>query len=242
MKCLFCILASVGCVAFAQSRLSFDVVSIRPAATGEPREAFESLCAGGGRYISRQAPLLWEIKWAYGINDYQMDPHWPAWLNAHGTYDIEAVAERPVDETQCRRMVQALFEDRFKLKMHSETKTQTAYALVIARNGPRLGSSGNVKINGAIKQSADEREAPKGWTMARLANYLASIRTISRPVVDRTGLAGNYGFTLDYSVADNDDRLDVFRALQSQLGLKLETVKAPIEMFVVDHVEKPSGN
>ena len=88
--------------------------------------------------------------------------------------------------------------------MHRQIKTISAYALVLAKNGPRLSVTDRVTINGAIKQAGSEREAPPGWTMARLANYLASIRDVQRPVVDRTKLNGIYGFTLNYAVGDGN--------------------------------------
>ena len=202
----------------------------------------ESYCANGGSFISHGTPLLWSIKWAYGLNDYQMSGGYPAWLNAFGTYDIETRAGRRVTADQCRRMVQSLFEERFRLRMRRQTRTVSVYALVAGKNGPKISAIGRVTINGAVKQATSEREAPAGWTMERLANYLAAIPAIQRPVVDRTRLTGMYGFTLNYSMADGDDRPDISTALQEQLGLKLQAVKAPIDMWFVDHVERPGGN
>lgn len=227
--------------ASGQSPLAFEAVSVKPTPP-DRREQSESYCANGGRFISHGTPLLWSIKWAYGLNDYQMSDGWPAWLNAFGTYDIEAQTEARVTEDQCKSMVQALFEDRFKLRMRRQTKTVSAYALVVGKNGPKLPATGRVTINGAVKQATSEREAPAGWTMERLANYLASVRVIQRPVVNETKLTGIYGFTLNYSTVDGDDRPDISTALQEQLGLRLRAVKAPIEMWFVDRVQKPSGN
>jgi uncharacterized protein (TIGR03435 family) len=100
--------------AIGQSAPAFEVVSVK---RGPPdrHEPFESLCSNGGRFISRGTPLLWSIKWAYGLNDYQLASGWPDWLNAFYTYDIEAKPEGRVTEDQCRTMVQSLFEERFKL-------------------------------------------------------------------------------------------------------------------------------
>jgi uncharacterized protein (TIGR03435 family) len=86
-------------------------------------------------------------------------------------------------------------------------------------------------INGAVKQASSEREAPEGWT-----------RSIQRPVIDRTRLAGAFSFKLDYSTRDGDDRPDIFSAVQEQLGLKLQPIKAPIEMWTIDHVERAAVN
>ncbi len=242
-RCAVLILLSLPGLSFAQDRPAFDVASVKPSRLG-PRDALRFECSAGGRLILRGTPLLWAVKWAYGLNDYQVSSGWPDWLNSFGTYDIEAKAEAEerVTEEQCRRMLQALFEDRFRLRMHRETKTVSAYGLVIGKNGHRLRGGGRVIINAEVKQSADEPEPPEGWTMSRLANYLAGVRDVGRPVLDQTGLPGIYGFTLNYSKANADDRPDVFTAVQEQLGLKLQAIKAPVTMFVIDHVEKPSGN
>jgi uncharacterized protein (TIGR03435 family) len=225
----------------SRSGSAFDVVSIK-LVPPDRSERFESDCESGGRFIAHGTPLLWSIKWAFGMNDYQMRDGWPAWLNSFGTYDIEAEAEGPVTKTDCRKMVQTLFEERFKLRMHRQTKATPAFALILAKSGPKFAATYRVTINGAVKQATSEREAPSGWTMARLANYLASVRGVQRPVVDRTMLNGIYGFTLNYSIADGDDRPDIFTALPEQLGLRLQAIRAPIEMWVVDHVERPSAN
>jgi len=136
-------------------------------------------------------------------------------------------------------MVRSLFAEQFKLQMHHRTKTAWAYALVIDKNGPRFPAATNVIINGAVKQTTSERDAPPGWTMPRLANYLANVKEVQHPVLDRTNLDGAHGFTLSYSTREGDDRPDIFSALRQQLGLKLEPINTPIEMWFVDHGEKP---
>ena len=75
--------------------------------------------------------------------------------------------------------------------------------------------------------------------MPALAGYFTD--WVGRPVVDRTGLGGAYGNTLDFSRTDNDDRPSIFTAVQEQLGLKLDPGRAP-EMLVIDHIEKPGDN
>jgi uncharacterized protein (TIGR03435 family) len=75
--------------------------------------------------------------------------------------------------------------------------------------------------------------------MAELASLLSDYT--DRPVIDRTGLRGRYGVKLDFS-RDGDDRPIVYTAVQEQLGLKLETGRAPIDMLIIDHIEKPTPN
>jgi uncharacterized protein (TIGR03435 family) len=225
----------------SQVGMSFEVISVKPMQSGR-QDRFESYCANGGGFISRGTPLLWSIKWAYDIWDYQMSDSWPLWLNAFDTYEIEAKAERSVTEDECKEMVRSLFEERFKLRMHRETKNTSAYALVIGKNGPKLPATTGVTINEAVKQTTSERGGPAGWTMPRLANYLATVRGVQRPVIDRTNLNGTHAFALNYSTREGDDRPDIFSALQQQLGLKLEPTKATIEMWFVDHVDRPKEN
>jgi uncharacterized protein (TIGR03435 family) len=66
---------------------------------------------------------------------------------------------------------------------------------------------------------------------------------LDRPVLDRTGIEGEFDFKLDYAIDDNPDSgPSIFSAIQEQLGLKLEAAKGPVEILVIDHVERPSGN
>ena len=76
--------------------------------------------------------------------------------------------------------------------------------------------------------------------MARLAAYLSDMT--GRPVVDRTALEGSYGITLSFSRSNTDDAPSIFTAVQEQLGLKLEPGKAPVDLLVIDHIEKPGAN
>jgi uncharacterized protein (TIGR03435 family) len=235
------LMLSQGPCVNGQSKPAFDVVSVRPVPPGRSGR-FESYCANGGRFVSYGTPLVWSIEWAYGLNDYQISDRWPMWLNASEAYDIEAETDTPVTEADCKKMVQTLFEQRFGLRMHPQNRMVSAYALSLTKNGPIFSGIHGVTINGALKQSTSEREAPPGWTMARLANYLSNVPGVQRPVVDKTMLSGVYGFTLNYSVKDGDDCPDIFAALREQLGLSLKATRESIQIWVIDHVERPSAN
>jgi len=139
------------------------------------------------------------MKWAF---DFERLP---------GHFELAGVeSDVNVTEKECRMMVRPLFVDRFKLKMYSETRQISAYAFVVNKRRPKFSVGGKVRIKGAIKQAASEREAPDRWTMTRLSNYLASVRGVSRKVVDRTGLPGAYVFIPNYSTAENDDHPNIF--------------------------------
>jgi uncharacterized protein (TIGR03435 family) len=179
----------------------------------------------------------------------------------------DALSKLPSAQLELSRqqMLQSLLAERFNLKIHRESKEGPVYFLTIGKNGPKLQDA---KTDNALAVNADGTPAryriqigPESKTyawstsMKSLADFLA--RQVSRPVVDKTGLTGIYDFTLDWVPeapptsspdAANGVTLpgvpgaSLFSALQQQLGLKLEPGKSPIEIIVIDHVERPSGN
>jgi len=168
-------------------------------------------------------------------------------------YDITAKAEddRARTRDEFRPMLQMLLADRFKLRVHREMREMPVYALLVAKGGPKFKESPpdatesvHIGVNGrnqsitASKQSMDE-----------LAKMIPNVFFMDRPLVERTGLGGNWDFKLEATpgprmTGDDPDlkNISIFAALQQQLGLKLESQKALIEVLVVDHVEKPSAN
>jgi uncharacterized protein (TIGR03435 family) len=179
----------------------------------------------------------------------------PAWIDLE-RLDIVAKADTGGGEIKWEdwaHMLRALLEDRFKLAVHKETKETSVYVLVVEKANPniRASASGDEKkttfVPGAHGQMTFEK-----MPMVGLAGTIANILHI--PVVDRTGLTGFFDFTLDpmkfASVGDSgsprftaDTYADlVMVAVREQLGLKMEKRKEPLEVMVIDHVEKPSDN
>jgi uncharacterized protein (TIGR03435 family) len=163
-------------------------------------------------------------------------------------YDITAKAEGndSLTRDQFRPLLQKLLADRFGLKVHRETRELPIYAMVIGKGGRKFHESDPeepVKNLGGVYGRNQSIEFQQG-TMEMLADRIS----VDRPVIDKTGLTGKYTVKLvatpEFRIANNPqpDDLSVFDAIQQQLGLKLEAQKAPIEVLVVDHVEKPSGN
>jgi len=155
-----------------------------------------------------------------------------------------------------QQMVQQLLADRFKLAVHRETKELPAYALVVAKSGPKLTATKDTG-GGKGTSSGDGHLTATGLTMARLAQTLTQIlsRELGRVVIDKTGIVGEYDLSLTWTPDDRSaaaantskDTPDlpgpsIFTALQEQLGLKLESTKAPVETLVIDHIEEPSAN
>jgi len=189
----------------------------------------------------------------------------PTWL-ASDRFDIEAKVDDAVvaemaklDREQRnlmeRQMVQQLLAGRFKLAAHFETKQLPAYALVVAKSGPKLTESKDA-TGGTSISSGNGRMTAKGVTMTKLTQSLTQILSgeLGRVVIDKTGIEGRYDLALTWSpdersaatvIGSNEGSPpgpSIFTALQEQLGLKLESTKAPVETLVIDHIEQPSEN
>jgi uncharacterized protein (TIGR03435 family) len=232
--------------AFCQpaSRPTFDVASVKPTPPERQNNIRQQYCPKGGRFFASGIPVLWVLEYAYHLEDYEVSGA-PAWMDAFdSSYDIEGVSTGPVTSIQCRQMVQSLLAERFKLATHTETREASVYFLTASKTHkmpPGGGPNGGVKFNGSVQVGDDGVPTWRdGLSMAALASYLSDWS--GRPVIDRTGIEGKYGVTLDFSHRDGDDRPSVFTAVQEQLGLKLEPGRAPIEVMVIDHIERPSGN
>lgn len=259
--------------------LQFDVVSIKPTAPSQDKTLFQYFPDGTS---FRGAPVQMMLETAFGVDGNHIVGA-PAWVTT-GRYDIEAKVA-PEDASKLERqtsqdrnaMLISLLTERFNLKYHHETREMPIYALVVAKGGPKL--------------TKGEPDPPPGWRPAKdtppekehyrimmrpghieadslpmrvLADQLSRLNTLGRTVVDKTGLAGNYNFNLQWTPdnplfpmmndaeglgsaphsqnATDSASSSLFSALQEQLGLKLEPEKGSDDTIVVDHIEKPSAN
>jgi uncharacterized protein (TIGR03435 family) len=238
---------------------AFDVVSVKPLG---PKDHFGPQLGCTGERFESARPLIEVLNWAFDVEPYQLIgiPDWDPRAFypgiAPGLYRIDAIASHPVTDAECKVMVQQLLKDRYKMIAHRESRETPVYALVVAKNGPKMvkadGNPGvRVLINGrplGIAPGAPkDLEAPSGWSMDRLAVLLRN--GVDRPVFNRTGLEGLYKIDLSFSrPGANPGNLpleagpEVMTALPEQLGLRLESVKAPIDVVVIDHIEKPDAN
>jgi uncharacterized protein (TIGR03435 family) len=212
----------------------------------------------------RGVTLGYSIRWAYGIGPYQTyRTAGPDWIDPpHAEfYDIEAKTGGPMPVDQLRLMLQTLLADRFKLVLHRENKVFSVLAVVVRKDGPKLKeSAGQGDGEGQMKPHGINVFDFEGAPMARLIDLLDGMTRLPnepRPVVDETGLTGTYDFTLDLQkyreldssgapVLDERGRVDmesVVRRALPDLGLRLESKRAPVEVLVIDHVEKePTAN
>ena len=231
---------------------SFEVASIRvqPGPVGTI-----NITTSGNRLKVAANMMAGLIMYAYDIKNYQLDRGPMPTVMGDTMYDIEAKADGDTVPTkdEFRLMMQSLLADRFHLKVHRESKEMPVYALIPGKNGPKFKASApdadptaHVKAAGSNYQFY-ELLAPKE-TMDDLANTLWNY--VDLPVLNKTGLTGTYDIKLSYTpqfkmgkgTEPDSNELSVFTAVQEQLGLKLESQKATMEVLVIDHVEKPSEN
>ena len=174
-------------------------------------------------------------------------------------YDITGLPEGQgmPNLNQMRDMIRALLEDRFKLTTHRETRELSAYALVVAPGGPKMtkNDSNPNGLPGLLFRGLGVLPVTNA-TMGDFAGVM-QLAVLDRPVIDKTGLQGRYDFTLTWTPdetqfasfgvriptsTDPNAPPVLFTAIQEQLGLKFDSVRAPVEVMVIDRVEKPSEN
>jgi uncharacterized protein (TIGR03435 family) len=271
--------ALVASIILAQSQTEntpkFEVTSVKPNKSPDLSKGLLQFLPSG-RFIATNIPLIRVIAaaWSLALQSQRLSLASGVKM-PDDIYDIEATAEEgtfPPGVTaeartlKMRLMIQALLEDRFKLRVHIETKEQPVYALVVGKGGPKLEKSKFQEPN------CTEEFGPKffsnpacHWldggqkaglhggsvTIASVVEYLQNFT--DRPLFDQTGLTGFYNIQTegwvpmrvtpqsgDASVND-PDRPTLFNVFE-KLGLHMESQRAVIEMFVIDHVEKPSEN
>jgi uncharacterized protein (TIGR03435 family) len=264
------LLAAAAYGVFAQStpRPEFQVASVKPNTANPQRHMVRS--QPGGRLITENAYLLQLILAAYDVQPYQVVGG-PSWLNTDG-YDIEAKPEGQASQAQMWLMVQSLLADRFKLALHRDTRELPVYTLTAAKGSfspPAPKEGGCVRAEpGSPPQPGS---IPCGFARigmsgqidsgkARMAEFVRGLAGIvGRPVIDRTGFTGEFDVHLTFTPDENTPGLpggtlsaappapdptrpSIFDALQEQLGLKLSASKGPVEVLVIDHVERPTAN
>jgi uncharacterized protein (TIGR03435 family) len=225
---------------------TFEVASVKPNkignAGGEGSNR-ESIQASPGSLAMRNVTLITCLRWAYGVRDFQISG--PSWLGTE-RYDISAKAAGAASEAQMRTMLQTLLAERFKMVLRREQKELPVYALVTAKKGTKLKPSA-IDSPGHMSPEGGDLVF-QNFSMDELADRLSTIPfKVDRPVVNETGLTGRFDFHLNFastsaelkSTLEGMDRgVAVFAFFQEQLGLKLESRKAPMEVLVIEHAEK----
>jgi uncharacterized protein (TIGR03435 family) len=196
------------------------------------------------------------ISFAYGVHLRQVTGG-PAWLDSE-LYDItgEPEAEGAPNRKQIEGMIQKLLADRFKLTFHHDKKELTAYTVVVGKNGSKLTpSAGDPKGLPGVGMRALGNMFASNAQMSDFTGFLQAV-VLDRPVVDQTELTGRFDFQMKWTPDETqfggrgggakndapDAPPDLFAAIQEQLGLQLKSAKLPVDVLVIDHVEKPSEN
>jgi uncharacterized protein (TIGR03435 family) len=265
----------------ADANLSFEVASVRPAAPQTGGREMTMITGGPGSPNPGQAAaanitLKNLLIAAYAVEQSQITG--PAWLETEH-YDIIAKVPPNATKEQFNRMLQNLLAERFHLALHHESKQFDGYGLVVGKNGPKPKQSerntnasaapapgGPPKfdrsgfplldgpgLNRVLRMDngvPHSRMAAKAQPLSALAQMLWN--ELGVPVLDQTGLTGEYDFTLAFApqlfrngvaLPGDPDEADIFSAVQEQLGLKLDSKKVPLDVLVIDRADKaPTEN
>ena len=269
-RTLFAILVFIGCLTVAacaqetadpprmmaaDAHPSFEVATIKPA---DPDYRGKTIGKRGRNFRTRNTSLTELIGYAYNLHKNQITGA-PSWAE-NDKYDLSAVPDQDgvPSDLQWKAMLQQLIADRFKLTIHHEQKELSVYVLSVDKDGPRnLTKSDSTAPDFNLSIDA----APEGMaltlqrgSMTNLAVFGLQGAVLDRPVLDQTGIAGRFDLVLKWlpdesqfggrmKIPETDKSAPgLFTAIREQLGLRLDALKAPADVIVIDHVEKPSGN
>jgi uncharacterized protein (TIGR03435 family) len=197
-----------------------------------------------GRCVIRNGRLGHLLFIAYHLRSMSYVKGGPDWVKSgDDRFNIEAKVEDPsrVTEAELYTMLQALLIERFNVEFHRESKPMPGYALVVARNGPKLQDAKGSDVFASWGPSKPNPGQPNSLTARKysIAGLADMLSMFGDPVIDKTGLNGAYDFTLSWNDTDGPS---LFSALQDQLGLKLEPQKVPVSFFIVESAQKPTEN
>lgn len=228
------VLFALGSVHVLSGQASqFDAASIKPNNSGGRGGGVRST---PGRVIGINATTKDLLQWAFSMRRYQISGG-PGWLD-EDRFDVEAKADGGVAEAQLRTMLQKLLAERFKLAAHRETKEMQVSALLVAKSGLKAHEIKPGDPPPVPPAPPTHEKAGFIFVQGQMADLGALLSTpLGMPVIDETGLGARYLFNVSWGPDD-----DMVTAILEQLGLRFESRKAPIELLVIDHLEKPSQN
>lgn len=225
---------------------SFEVVTIKP--IGPKAEGYGFHLNGRHVFCNTQS-VQSLIRFAYGVSEQQIVGG-SEWMRRE-FYDVDGVADvqgQP-SQKQMLGMYQKLLIDRFLLTFHYEKQELPVFAITVGKKGAKLAKTLNEGNLHGETGSQDKSGTTMHYSNSSMEEFAASMQSLGdgRPVVDQTGLAGRYDFTLKWSRgdganADPNAAPELREAMQEQLGLKMEATKAMVDVIVIDHVERPSAN
>jgi uncharacterized protein (TIGR03435 family) len=239
----------------ADAPMVFEVATVKPSNPDAPGKLFT---VRGRDVMTINTTLSDLITFAYNVHTRQISGG-PSWMETE-KFDVTGrpQAEGSPNDRQLRALVQSLLEDRFKLAVHRDKKELPAYVIVVGNNGPKL-TRNDTNPNGlpSLLFKGLGMLPAVNASMSDLARVMQTA-VLDRPVVDRTGIEGRYDFTLTWTPDESQFRSmgvrvpppsgdanappGLFTAIQEQLGLKLDSANAPVDVIVIDRVEKPTAN
>ena len=262
---LLILLLAAASVLLTSQTLRFEVASVKPNLGSAGTQTWGFLPSG--RFVATNTPLRLLIQNAYELSRHRLLGG-PGWIDTE-RFDILGSAPEGTSEARMLTMLQTLLADRFNLVLRREAREMAAYSLVIASNDRRsdkalVRSADCEALRNQLKIVAQTTGGPGcswrvigqpanglstyqsgGVDLNEFANTLASY--VGRPVIDRTGLDGLFEFELSwlqanqtFAPASANDGPSLFTALQEQLGLKLEPNRGPVEVLVIESVERPT--
>jgi uncharacterized protein (TIGR03435 family) len=233
---------------------AFEVATIKSSDTSSPHGTF--FTTRGRHVIAYNISLEGLITFAYGVHAKQIVDGPSSLLNTH--FDIDGIPDvvgRP-NHNQSRLLYQKLLASRFKLAFHYDHRELAAYAIDVAKEGQKLTPT--TRQPGDMMTFTYTNQVILTVRNASMADFAKGMQEtfMDKPVVDQTGLKDRYDFDLKWTPDEMQSNVQVpaqsrddanappglYTAIHEQLGLRIVPTKAPVEVLVIDHLEKPSEN
>ena len=217
-------------------RLEFDVASINANHTDSGGASFSFQ---NGKVTATNLSLLSLLQRAFDLGASRVVG--PNWLDAE-RYDVLAKSQAGTSESDLRAMLQTFLEDRFRLSVRWDKKEMPVYEMVVARDGLKMKPLDPAHLQQEFKPGRGGMSIMGIGPMANLAKSISGYA--GRPVIDKTGLEGQYIYQLTFNLLSaqsesaSDPAPDFFAAIEEQLGLKRESKRAPVEILVIDHADR----
>ncbi len=225
----------------------WEVATVKPSDPDDKNAGFRMK---GSRLTIERKTVKDLLMVGYGMHEKQL-VGMPGWAESDH-WDINGVPDVPGHPSlkQMQSMVRKLLAERFGFKMHMEKREMAVYGLTVAKGGPKLEKSKVNNPNGMSENDHDNGgQRGVNMTNATMGEFALVMEfEMDRPVVDQTGLTERYDFKLTWTYDDSKVPTDgtaapsLFTAIQEQMGLKMEPVKASADVMVIDKVERPSAN
>jgi len=234
----------------------YEVASIKPNTDSDYRFAFR--IEPGGTLAATGITLQRLLMTAYNVQGFRIVGG-PDWLTSK-RWDLQAKPDAPASPGQVRPMLRALLEERFQLHSHSEKRNLPVYELVIADKGSKVprAAAGEAPPSVRVANGSIQLTKALSSTFASQLSY-----ALGRPVIDKTELAGEYDFALQWTPVTGEDGgptsaglpygtpeepaatqngPSIFTAIQEQLGLRVRSGRGPVDVLVIDSVQAPTAN